>query len=394
MLASAIPTKFPIPFGNSANPATIRVVPTASQIGIQDGAASLTDGFPIKTQTPVGAGGTPPYGQDMNGILFQATAWLQWVNAGAPIKYDAAFQTAIGGYPQGAVVQSATYLGLFWFSLVDNNTTNPDAGGAGWTNFCRIRLNADLTLFVSTTGSNSNNGLTIGAPFLTIQKAMDVLYNNYDLNGFSCTIQLADGTYTSGVSAAGPMVGQKFGSSITVAGNTASPLNVVINGGSGAVCIGSNNGSYISCKNMVLAGGYGLVASSGGQIAAGVGMSFGACAQSHIQCNYCGIVILGNDYAISGAAVQSHITVTQGGVVIMNSTGLTCTLSGTPSFSNFVFATTGGNVLAQTIVFAGSGATGSRYGASMNGVIQTNGGGANYLPGSIAGTLTTGGQYA
>jgi len=62
MLSTSIPPKFPIPFANAAGPSFIRPIPTASQIGIQDGAASLTDGFPPDCFTPVVAGGTPPFG--------------------------------------------------------------------------------------------------------------------------------------------------------------------------------------------------------------------------------------------------------------------------------------------------------------------------------------------
>jgi hypothetical protein len=39
------------------------------------------------------------------------------------------------------------------------------------------------------------------------------------------------------------------------------------------------------------------------------------------------------------------------------------------------------------------GATGKRYVAELNGVINTFGGGANYFPGNVAGTTATGGQY-
>jgi hypothetical protein len=38
--------------------------------------------------------------------------------------------------------------------------------------------------------------------------------------------------------------------------------------------------------------------------------------------------------------------------------------------------------------------TGTRYRAENNGAIFTNGGGASYLPGSIAGTTSAGGVYA
>ena len=138
MLSSAIPTKFPIPFANSAGtPTYSRPIPQASQIGIQAGAASLTDGFPPVCFTPRASGGTPMWGADLNGLLNQVTAWLQWVNAGAPVAWDNAFSASIGGYPKGALVQSqsVTLFGYWWLSTVDNNTTNPDTGGAGWTLF-------------------------------------------------------------------------------------------------------------------------------------------------------------------------------------------------------------------------------------------------------------------
>ena len=61
MLASAIPIKFPIPFGNSAGGGYIRPIPQASQIGIANGAASLTDGFPPLNFLPLGSGGVPPF---------------------------------------------------------------------------------------------------------------------------------------------------------------------------------------------------------------------------------------------------------------------------------------------------------------------------------------------
>jgi microcystin-dependent protein len=126
-----IPAKFPIPWGASAGGAYIRPIPQSSQIGVQAGAASLTDGFPPVTFLPVGAGGTPPFGQDFNGILNQITLWNQWQQAGGPVKYDSAFSASVGGYPQGATIASATF-GYVWLSLVDNNSTNPDAGGANW----------------------------------------------------------------------------------------------------------------------------------------------------------------------------------------------------------------------------------------------------------------------
>jgi hypothetical protein len=135
MLASGIPTKIAVPFASSAGGAYVRTIPVASQIGVNPGFASFTDGFVPLNGTPVSAGGVPPFEQDLNGILLAITNWNRWQNAGGPIPYDATFQTAISGYPLGAIVASATSFGVQWLSSADANVTNPDAGGAGWIQF-------------------------------------------------------------------------------------------------------------------------------------------------------------------------------------------------------------------------------------------------------------------
>ena len=127
------PGKLVLPFAQSGAKNTI---PVDSQIGIVGGAASLVDGFPPLTRTPLAAGGVPPSGEDMNGILFEISAIVRWANAGGGYPYDAAFanDTNIGGYPKGARVLRSDGQG-YWFNTVDNNTTNPETTGAaaaGW----------------------------------------------------------------------------------------------------------------------------------------------------------------------------------------------------------------------------------------------------------------------
>ena len=132
MKSTDIPTKFSIPFGNSAATGTIRPVPVADQTASSPGAASLTTGFPVATGQPLASGGVPPAMQDFNGILNQITAWSRWQNAGALVPFDNAFAQAIGGYPSGAVLASTT-AGVIWLSVVENNNTNPDgASASGW----------------------------------------------------------------------------------------------------------------------------------------------------------------------------------------------------------------------------------------------------------------------
>lgn len=124
-----LPRAFPVPWANGAGPGYIREVPIAPPV--EPGAASIEGGFPPLNFIPVAAGGIPPFGQDMNGVLNQATAWARWVAAGAPVKWSSSFAAAIGGYPQGAYLQSDT-LGTWYLCLVDDNLTNPNTGGADW----------------------------------------------------------------------------------------------------------------------------------------------------------------------------------------------------------------------------------------------------------------------
>lgn len=128
MLVSAIPQKVAVPWAVSGLKNSI---PDASQISVTPGAASFTDGFPPLTMTSLAAGGVPPAGQDMNGVLYTLSLIQRWQQAGGQFPYDAAFSTAVSGYPRNALLQKADGSGT-WRSLVDNNTSNPDTGGANW----------------------------------------------------------------------------------------------------------------------------------------------------------------------------------------------------------------------------------------------------------------------
>lgn len=132
MNSSDIPTRLPIRFGENAGGGYIHPIPVASQIGITDGAASLHDGFVPLNATPIGAGGVPPDIKDMNGILYEMSAWTRWQAAGGPVFFDGTFASAVGGYPAGALLASTTP-GVFWANTVDGNLTDPDGGSpVGW----------------------------------------------------------------------------------------------------------------------------------------------------------------------------------------------------------------------------------------------------------------------
>ncbi|WP_454813756.1 phage tail protein [Labrys neptuniae] len=152
MKYNQIPAKFLIPWGASAGGGFINPIPTASQIAINPGRASLTDGFPPLNFQPVGAGGVPPFGQDMNGILNQITMWNRWQAAGAPIRFDADFCASIGGYPMGAMLSGSTS-GTVWLNTVDDNLTNPEGlSPVGWINLAT--QSASISVGTDTGGAN------------------------------------------------------------------------------------------------------------------------------------------------------------------------------------------------------------------------------------------------
>ncbi len=195
MQASQIPTRIPLPWANSG---TKNTIPTASQIGITAGAASLTDGFPPLTFTPIASGGVPPAGADFNGILNLLSANLQWENAGGYYTYNAAFSTAIGGYPKGATLVSSSGLN-FWRNTVDNNTNDPDgATPTGWVPMAGSFANSFLLVANTTlTAPQAGNLFVIGSGCTVItlpagsSVAVGSIFEFFSGTATVCTIQRA-----------------------------------------------------------------------------------------------------------------------------------------------------------------------------------------------------------
>ncbi len=139
MQANQTPTLVPLPFATNG---LRNVIPEESQASVTPGAASFNDGFPPMTMQPKTQGGVPPDGKDFNGVLYELSQTVRWVQAGGQFVYSAPFATDpnVGGYPLGTVLIRADYSG-FWFNEADNNTTNPDATDGSARNW--VSLNAD-----------------------------------------------------------------------------------------------------------------------------------------------------------------------------------------------------------------------------------------------------------
>ena len=228
MLSTAAPAKTSVPFGNGGSR---NVIPVPSQISITPGAASFTDGFPPLTYTDPTAGGIAPAAQDFNGILYAVTLQQQWQEAGGLPSFDSTFATAIGGYPKGAALQSADMTGV-WVSTADNNTANPDTGGAGWiplafygsqavtlagTNVTLTSIQGAKPILLLTGTLTANVQLVLPA---TVSKW--VIANNCAGN-FTITAKTATG---SGV-VLGPGGNYVYGDGASIYSATASPRSVL-----------------------------------------------------------------------------------------------------------------------------------------------------------------------
>jgi hypothetical protein len=252
-------------------------------------------------------------------------------------------------------------------------------------------LTASRTYYVRTDGSDSNTGLvdSAGGAFLTVQKAFDTICT-LDLGGYTATVQIKDGTYTGGINLDKPWVG----GAIVFQGNSGTPANVVISTTSDdCFSVDVPLSSLVTIKDMKLmtaTSGFGIVMNALGLVKF-QNLNFGAAANDHLRAQAPGAKILctGN-YAVSGGG-QRHFRAQLGGNITVNS--VTVTLSGTPAFSSaFADAANVSVIDGGGITFSGS-ATGKRYNADRNAVVDSAGGGASYFPGNSAGTTATGGQY-
>jgi hypothetical protein len=121
-----LPSAFAI---DAADPTFRNTIPDTTAT---PGRASFELGFPPLTMTPVIAGGVPPFGQDVNGILYMLSTHAYAAQAGQPPLWSSAVRDAIAGYALGTVLGS-TDGSTLWFNVVADNMTDPDSGAsAGW----------------------------------------------------------------------------------------------------------------------------------------------------------------------------------------------------------------------------------------------------------------------
>lgn len=254
----------------------------------------------------------------------------------------------------------------------------------------REKLSASRTYYVRSDGSDANTGLanTSGGAFATIAKALTTAAA-LDCATYDVTIQIGAGTWTTAVS-----LPQMLGSgTFTLLGDAATPANVIISTTSATAVSLSGKGNWTvnGFKLQTTTSGYGLKCDGEG-ILKFLNINFGACVTGHMASigNLAQLIATGN-YSVSGGG-SFHLVAQAGGYVYVG--GATMTLLASVTLS-WVFAAQAGVIAAalQTFTLGAFSVTGTRYNLSGNSVCDTNSGGVNYFPGSVAGSTATGAQY-
>lgn len=262
-------------------------------------------------------------------------------------------------------------------------------------------LTANTTFYVNgTTGHDTNyNGTAavvsgVNGPFKTIGRAIQEGYKFGPSAAYGITIIVADGTYLESV-----VTPQTPGPQITIDGNAGAPANVLVNSTGLGNTFSVNGPNVLNVRHMkgqvatvnmacFAANGAGatlnttntesgtvtswcFLGNGGGAVNVGAHRFAGSCGQAFAAYRN-GTVNLGGSVSYT---ITTPITVSQFAYVISGGQ-IEVPATGTPNFVN------PGNV------------TGQRYQAVLNGVINTQGQGATYFPGTVAGSTTSGGQYA
>jgi len=267
-------------------------------------------------------------------------------------------------------------------------------------NASREVLTANRTYFVRTDGNDSNNGLvdSSNGSFLTWQKAIDTA-SALDSSIYDVTIQC--GGSGERIFNAPILLKPLLGSGVMkLIGDVTNMSNVILDGvGGGATIITSEAGGrwgieYFRLRKTIISGAClhlrekAIVSINNLDFAdATVGTSF------HIRLEKGATLNRLNSpdwtYKITGSAYY-HITCN--GSVSIPGTGVVV-VENNPVFNTFALASEGGGIIVGLgLTYSGS-ATGIRYNCSLNGYIRTFGGGANYFPGNIEGSISNGGLY-
>jgi hypothetical protein len=295
-----------------------------------------------------------------------------WLPGGADLTFD-----------NGDIIRAVSDASGNW-RVIDIQKNSAPARG---------KITANRTYYVRTDGNDNNTGLsnTSGGAYLTIQRAVDEVASNIDIAGFTVTIQVADGTYTTPIVLKN-VVGFAAAGNLVIKGNPTTPANVVVSV-TGADAFSASGINVVwditDLKVTTTTSGQLFNIVNNAKIRIG-NINFGTSAFGHMVVGFQSVITIISNYTVSGGGAY-HMNIAYGSVI--QAPAITITITGTPAFGaawvNLDVLGTA-QIFGQT--FVGS-ATGKRYIVNSGSVCFVNGATTTYLPGSIAGTTSSNGQY-
>lgn len=234
MNSSDTPSRITKAFGVNGLKNTIPVDSSTSTDN--NGVATFDKGFPEVTMQPLSAGGIPPSGKDMNGVLYSTTIQQQWQNAGMTYPFSQDFSDAVSGYPKGAIVPSSVYTGQ-WLNLNEANGTSPESPTGANTGWVPIN-NYGVTQITMTSGSIVMSSLQAAKDRIIISGTLTanvnlifpawikswVVHNNCTGN-FTITCKTAAG---SGIIVIPGLVSRLFCDGVNITDETYNPNNDMV----------------------------------------------------------------------------------------------------------------------------------------------------------------------
>lgn len=293
-----------------------------------------------------------------------------------------------GGYPSNSSPDDADVI-----MTVDVSDTTDHADGSSKTmTLSALRtyvgsgktvLSSNTTYYVATTGDNGDTGGS-GDPWLTIEYALAWISEHVHANGYTITVDVANGTYASVAIAVPTIEGVTSVNPVVVTGDTGTPSNVNLNGAnSGNTLTVYKSSVPIKFEGFTFGGTTPsrIVGVFGGHlILDDVTFSAAQQYQMHVINGY--LELLG---VIESAGNAPYLLYIDGGYVIHNGT---MTLTSTPTYStDSPYVVTNGGYLRGPY----SGETGT-FGGSPDSAVSLNGVCINYSNLGGAFTASTGGQ--
>lgn len=234
MNSSDTPSRITKAFG--VNGLRNAIATESNTITDNNGVATFDKGFPPVTMQPLSAGGIPPSGRDMNGVLYSTTIQQQWQNAGMTYPFSQDFSDVVSGYPKGSIVPSSVYTGQ-WLNLNEANGTPPESPTGANTGWVPIN-NYGVTQITMTSGSIVMSSLQAAKDRIIISGTLSsnvnlifpswikswIVHNNCTGN-FTITCRTAAG---AGVVVIPGLVSRLFCDGVNISDETYNPNNDMV----------------------------------------------------------------------------------------------------------------------------------------------------------------------